>query len=80
MSISDSINNIDLIANYLNYSRYYSKLNNKDKDLNLNSFLNSKEDYFKILVSSSSLEEDFNYSFIRLVIYKNITYFFISFL
>jgi superfamily II DNA helicase RecQ len=75
-----SIQNIELVASILNCSYYNSSLSIEDKNNTLNSFLNSKEDYYNTLVTSSSLEEGFDYSFIRLVIYKDKAYSFLGFL
>ena len=75
-----SISNIILVANSLNCSRYYSFLSKEEKEKTLNSFLTSKENYYSILVTSSSLEEGLDYSCIRLVVYKDIAYSFLGFL
>ena len=75
-----SINNIELVASILNCSKYYSSLSKEEKELTLSNYLNSSEDYYNTLVTSSSLEEGFNYSSIRLVIYKDIAYSFLGFL
>ena len=75
-----SQNNVDLVASILNCSFYYSSLSNENKSTTLNNFLNSKEDYYSILVTTSALEEGFDYSFIRLVIYKDLAYSFLGFL
>ena len=72
--------NIELVASALNCSRYYSSLSKEEKESTLASFINSKEDYYSILATSSSLEEGFDYSSIRLVVYKDLAYSFIGFL
>jgi len=75
-----SISNIILVANSLNCSRYYSSLSKEEKEKTLSSFLTSKEKYYSILVTSSSLEEGLDYPSIRLVVYKDIAYSFLGFL
>jgi superfamily II DNA helicase RecQ/predicted RNA binding protein with dsRBD fold (UPF0201 family) len=75
-----SINNIILVADTLNCSKYYSSLSTEEKQSTLTSFFTSKEEYYNILVTSSSLEEGLDYSSIRLVIYKDIAYSFLGFL
>ena len=73
-------NNIELVASTLNCSRYYSELSKEEKTEILNNFLTSKEDYYNTLISSSALEEGFDYSSIRLVVYKDLAYSFLGFL
>ena len=75
-----STSNIKLVANTLNCSRYYALLSNEVKEKTLSSFRISRDPYYSILVTSSSLEEGFDYSFIRLVVYKDLAYSFLSFL
>jgi hypothetical protein len=68
------------VFTYLNYSFFYSSLSKENKEKIINGFLLSFKDYYFILINTSNLQKDFNYSFIKLVIYKNITYSFLSFL
>ena len=75
-----TINNINLVADTLNCSRYSSDLSIKEKEETLKNFYTSDKDYFKILVCSSGLEEGFDYPYIRLVIYKDLAYSFLGFL
>jgi superfamily II DNA helicase RecQ len=75
-----SIKDIDLVATTLNCSKYYSSLSKEDKESTLNNFFNSKDKFFSILATSSSLEEGLDYSSIRLVVYKDIAYSFLGFL
>ena len=75
-----STSNIELVANSLNCSRYYASLSNEDKEETLSNFRISQDPYYSILVTSSSLEEGFDYSFIRLVVYKDLAYSFLGFL
>ena len=72
--------NVNLVADFFNYSRFYSSLSKEEKTKTLNEFLTSKDTYYSILVSTSALQEGFDYSFIRLVVYKDIAYSFIGFL
>jgi hypothetical protein len=71
---------VELVSNYLSCSFFYSSLSKEDKEKTINGFLSSFEDYYSILVSTSSLQEGFDYSFIRLVVYKDIAYSFLGFL
>jgi hypothetical protein len=68
------------VSTYLNCSFFYSSLSKEDKEKTINGFLSSFEDYYSILISTSSLQEGFDYSFIRLVVYKDIAYSFLGFL
>ena len=71
---------VELVSTYLNCSFFYSSLSKEIKEEIINNFVSSFEDYYSILVSTSSLQEGFDYSFIRLVIYKDIAYSFLGFL
>ena len=75
-----TINNVKLIASTLNYSQFTSDLSPNQKEETLNAFRSNNNKFYKVLVSTSALEEGFDYSFIRLVIYKDIGYSFIGFL
>ena len=46
----------------------------------LNQFITNQEDFYKVLVSSSSLEEGIDYPCIRFVVYVDLAYSFIGFL
>ena len=59
---------------------YYSSLKKNKKEEVLSNFLNKDNAYNKILVSPSALEEGLNYLSIRLVVYKDFSYSFLSFL
>ncbi len=72
--------NTILVANSLNCSRFYSSLSNKNKSNTLKRFLTSKDPYYSILACTSALQEGFDYSSIRLVVYKDIAYSFLGFL
>lgn len=71
---------VELVSTYLNCSFFYSSLSKEIKEETINNFVSSFEDYYSILVSTSSLQEGFDYSFIRLVVYKDIAYSFLGFL
>src|ERR1039457_6760916 len=75
-----NIKDINLVVITLNCSKYYSSLSKEDKESTLNNFFNSKDKFFSILATSSSLEEGLDYSSIRLVVYKDIAYSFLGFL
>jgi superfamily II DNA helicase RecQ len=75
-----SLSNIKLVASTLNCCYFDSSLELKEKQLVLANFQTKTSSYYSILVTSSSLEEGFNYSSIRLVIYKDIAYSFLGFL
>ena len=75
-----SIKNIELVATILNCNKYHSNLSKEEKENNLNNFFNNSSEFYKIIVSSTALEEGLDYSSIRLVIYKDIAYSFIGFL
>jgi hypothetical protein len=55
----------------LNYSYYSSRLSNQEKENILIGVFNSSLDFYRILVTSNSLQESIDYSTIRLVIYKD---------
>lgn len=57
---------------------YYSSLERKEEVLQ--GFLEGDSLYTRVLVSSSALEEGLDYPSVRLVIYKDLTYLFLSFL
>jgi superfamily II DNA helicase RecQ len=71
---------VELVANILDYLYYILSLAEDLKGNTLNIFLTYFSDSNYILVSTSALEEGINYPNIRLVVYKNIAYSFISFL
>ena len=71
---------IELIAKTLNCSRYHTSLSIEEKASTLRSFTSSKEEYYTILATSSSLQEGFDYSSIRLVVYIDLAYSFLGFL
>ena len=71
---------VDLVSTYLNCSFFKASLSKEDKEKTINNYHSSFEDYYSILVSTSSLQEGFDYSFIRLVVYKDIAYSFLGFL
>jgi superfamily II DNA helicase RecQ len=71
---------VELIANILDYLYYILSLAKDLKGSTLNIFLTYFSDSNCILVSTSALEEGIDYSNIRLVVYKDIAYSFISFL
>jgi superfamily II DNA helicase RecQ len=68
------------VFTYLNCFFFYSSLSKENKNKTINGFLLSFEDYCFILINTSSLQEGFNYSFIRLLVYKDIAYSFLGFL
>ena len=47
--------NVKLVADFFNYSRFYSSLSKEEKTKTLNEFLTSKDTYYSILVSTSAL-------------------------
>ena len=59
---------------------YYSSLEKNKKEEVLSNFLSKNDAYNKVLVSSSGLEEGLDYPSIRLVVYKDFSYSFLSFL
>ena len=59
---------------------YYSSLEKNKKEEVLSNFLSKNDAYNKVLVSSSALEEGLDYPSIRLVVYKDFSYSFLSFL
>jgi hypothetical protein len=59
---------------------YYSSLEKNKKEEVLRDFLSKNDPYNKVLVSSSALEEGLDYPSIRLVVYKDFSYSFLSFL
>ena len=72
------VSKIKSLSQFLNCPSYYSKLDNKEQVLK--AFLANKEEYYKVLVSSTALEEGIDYPFIRLVVYINYIHSFISYL
>jgi len=75
-----SKNQVDLVASKLHCAKFYSTLSNNEKNKVLLNFHLKFDDFNSILVSTSALEEGFDYSSIRLVIYKDFSYSFIGFL
>ena len=71
---------VDLVSNKLNCLKFYSNLIEEEKNTILLNFRTKFDDFNSILVSTSALEEGFDYSSIRLVIYKDFSYSFIGFL
>jgi superfamily II DNA helicase RecQ len=71
---------VELVSTYLNCSFFYSSLSKENKEKTINNFISSFKDYYSILINTSSLQEGFDYSFIRLIVYKDITYSFLGFL
>ena len=59
---------------------YYSSLEKNKKEEVLSNFLSKNDAYNRVLVSSSALEEGLDYPSIRLVVYKDFSYSFLSFL
>jgi superfamily II DNA helicase RecQ len=72
--------NIELVANTLHCSRYYASLSNEEKEETLCNFRSSSSPFYSILVCSTALQEGFDYSTIRLVIFKDFAYSFLGFL
>lgn len=75
-----TITSVDLLASYFTCSKYHSSLSEEEKERALNGFLNSKEEFYSILVCTTALEEGFDYSYIRLVVYKDYSHSFLGFL
>jgi hypothetical protein len=73
-----SIKKIKDLSEFLNCPCYYSTL--EDKEDVLDQFITNQGDFYKVLVSSSSLEEGIDYPCIRFVIYVDFLYSFIGFL
>ena len=63
----------------MNYSRYLSKLSKLEKREVIDKFFNSSKEFYSILITSNSLEEGLDYSYIRLIIYIDYYHSFISF-
>ncbi|KAN0099057.1 P-loop containing nucleoside triphosphate hydrolase protein, partial [Hyaloscypha variabilis] len=75
-----SVQDAELVASILGCSYYTSSLPEDVKRSTLNTFLTCFDDSYRILVSTSALEEGIDYPSIRLVVYKDIAYSFIGFL
>jgi superfamily II DNA/RNA helicase len=71
---------VELVASILDYLYYILSLVEDLKGSTLNIFLTCFSNSNYILVSTSTLEEGIDYPNIRLVVYKDIAYSFISFL
>jgi superfamily II DNA helicase RecQ len=76
--ICPTIPKIKALSEFLSCPSYYSDL--EDKGEILESYLTSKEEKYRVLISSSSLEEGIDYPFIRLVIYIDFIHSFIGLL
>jgi len=72
------VSKIKSLSQFLNCPSYYSKLDNKEQVLK--AFLANKEEYYKVLVSSTALEEGIDYPSIRLVVYIDYIHSFIGYL
>lgn len=75
-----SIKVVDLVADSLNCRRFYSTLLDVDKESTIREFSTTFDSFNSVLASTSSLEEGFDYSSIRLVIYFEASYSFLGFL
>ena len=63
----------------MNYSKYSSELSELEKREVIDKFFNSSKEFYSILITSNSLEEGLDYSYIRLIIYIDYYHSFISF-
>jgi superfamily II DNA helicase RecQ len=75
-----TVDKIKDLSKFLTCPCYYSELEADDKGAILDSFFTRQEDYYKVLVSSTSLEEGIDYPHVRLVIYVDFIYSFVKFL
>jgi ERCC4-related helicase len=71
-----TVSKIKALSEFLNCPSYFLDLEGKDEVLE--SYLTSKEEKYRVLISSSSLEEGIDYPSIRLVIYIDFIYSFIG--
>ena len=75
-----SINEAITLASFLECIVYTSKLSVSERESVLKGFRESNLEFFSILVSTSALEEGFDYSSIRLVVYYRSCFSFLGFL
>jgi superfamily II DNA helicase RecQ len=68
------------LASFLDCALYTSNSSDLEKEATLRGFSESGLEYFSILIATSALEEGFDYSSIRLVIYFQFCYSFLGFL